>query len=332
VQVSYLKFLYLALGVALLVVVVTQIDVGEVLRQTVQIGWGMAIILGLHCLSFLADAFAWQITLLSVPLDRRWLYRLWKVRMVGETFNVVIPAAGLGGEPLKAVLLKRHYGIDYREGIASLILSQTIIVIALVIFLVGGFVFMLRAPALPWPLDVVAGIGLAGIILGIVLIVALQHFRLTSILGVRLKRWRIGQRIEAVLHHVRDVEERLIVFYVHRRARFAAALVFSFIPWLIGVPEIYYAAAFLGHPISFADAWIIEAAVQMIRTGLSVVPAGLGAQEGIFLVFFSLLTGTPTLGASVALVRRVRELVWVLWGAAVGLTFFFLRTFPGRRS
>ena len=329
---SYLKFLYLAFGAALLFVVVTQIDVGEVLRLTFQIGWGMAIILGLHCLSFLADVFAWQLTLPGVPLDRRWLWRLWKARMIGETFNTVIPAAGLGGEPLKAVLLNQHYGIDYRESIASLILSQTIIVIALVIFLAGGFIFMLRAPEVPLSLDIIAGVGLAGIILAIALIVALQHFRLISILGARLKGWRVGQRIEAVLHHVRDVEERLFVFYAHYRARFAAALVFSFIPWLIGVPEIYYAAAFIGHPISFVDAWIIEAAVQMVRAGLSVVPMGIGAQEGIFLGIVSLLTGSPPLGAALALVRRGRELVWILWGAAVGLAFFPLRTFFGRRS
>jgi uncharacterized membrane protein YbhN (UPF0104 family) len=62
--------------------------------------------------------------------------------------------------------------------------------------------------------------------------------------------------------------------------------------------------------------------VQTVRTGLSFVPAGLGAQEGAFLVVFSALSGTPTLGASVALVRRFREIVWVLWGAVVGLTFY----------
>lgn len=320
---SLSKFLYFAIGLAILAVVASQIDIGQVFRQTVQVGWGMAIIIGLHCLSFISDAIAWQITLPSVPLTRRWLYRLWKVRMVGESFNTVLPAAGLGGEPVKAVLIKRLYGIDYREVIASLILSQTIIVISLVFFLIIGFVFMQRSPELPRSLDIAAGVGLAGITLAIILIFALQNLRLVSFLGARLKSWRLGQKIEAALHHIREVEERLISFYVHHRARFVAALILSFIPWLIGVPEIYYAAEFLGHPISLMNAWIIEAAVQLVRTGLSVVPAGLGAQEGVFLVIVSILTGSPTLGASMALVRRARELIWVIWGLAVGATLSF---------
>ena len=68
--------------------------------------------------------------------------------MVGESFNAVIPAGGMGGEPVKTVMLKTHYGVDYREGTASLILAKTINMIALVIFLIGGFALMTQAQAL----------------------------------------------------------------------------------------------------------------------------------------------------------------------------------------
>lgn len=317
------KLFWVAVGTALLIFVATQIDVGAAVRQAIRIGWGMALILALHFLSFISDAVAWQVTIPSLPLDARWLYRLWKVRMAGEALNTVVPAAGFGGEPLKAVLLKRHCHVGYREGIASLILSQTIIVMSLVVFLVIGFALMLWSPVLPPSFDLVASLGLAAIAFGVVVIVALQNIKLSALLGPRLARLPIGRRIADALHHVRDVEERLVAFYTRRRGHFAAAMVLSFIPWLIGIPEIYFAAYFLGHPISLTDAWIVEAAVQMVRTGLSFLPAGIGAQEGAFLVIFSALTGTPTLGASVALVRRFREIVWVLWGAAVGLTFYF---------
>ncbi len=317
------KLFWVIVGAALLAFVAAEIDVGAAVRQAAQIGWGMALILGLHFLSFLSDLVAWQVTIPSLPLDARRLYRLWKVRMAGEALNMVIPAAGLGGEPLKAVLLKRHCRIGYREGIASLILSQTIIILSLVLFLAVGFALMLWSPVLPRSFDLVATAGLAALAFGGIVIVALQNIKLTAILGPRIARFAIGRRVEETLEHVRDVEERLATFYTRRPRHFAAALAFSFIPWLIGIPEIYYAAYFLGHPITLTDAWIVEAAVQMVRTGLSFVPAGIGAQEGAFLVIFSALTGSPTLGASVALVRRFREIVWVLWGAAVGLTFYF---------
>lgn len=317
------KLFWVVVGAALLAYVATRIDVADAVRQAAEIGWGIAVILGLHFVSFLSDAAAWQVTIPSLPFDARRLYALWKVRMAGEALNAVIPAAGLGGEPLKAVLLKRHCGVGYREGVASLILSQTIIVLSLVVFLVIGLLLMLGSATLPRSYDVAAIVGLIAAVLGAVLIVGLQNVRLSAILGPRLARLPFGEKMEETLEHVRDIEERLAAFYTRRRGQFAAAMVLSFIPWLIGIPEIYFAAYFLGHPVSLADAWIAEAAVQLVRTGLSIVPAGIGTQEGAFLVIFSALTGSPTLGVSLALVRRFREIVWVLWGAAIGVTYYF---------
>ena len=49
----------------------------------------------------------------------------------------------MGGEPLKAILLKQSYGYGYTDGIASLILTKTINVIALILFLAAGLLFIL---------------------------------------------------------------------------------------------------------------------------------------------------------------------------------------------
>ena len=42
----------------------------------------------------------------------------------------------LKSEAVKAIMLKNHYGIGYRDGTASLILAKTMIVVALVAFLI----------------------------------------------------------------------------------------------------------------------------------------------------------------------------------------------------
>jgi hypothetical protein len=62
--------------------------------------------------------------------------------MVGEAFNYTIPAGGMGGEPVKAVLLKRYFDIDYDDTIASLVMVKTINLIALIGFLSIGFALM----------------------------------------------------------------------------------------------------------------------------------------------------------------------------------------------
>ncbi len=317
-----LKFFYFIVGLALLAVVAGMVDVREVMLRSLQIGWGMGVIIALHFISFLADAFSWQMTIPGVPLDRVWLYRIWKVRLVGEALNTVIPAAGLGGEPIKAVLLKRRYGIGYGEGITSLILSQTIILIALVFFISVGFALALFSKKISGRYDIIAVVGLLVIGLGSAAIFFLQHANLSSIFKKLATLIGFGEKIENALMHISDVENRLVDFYKSRRPRFAGAVVMAIIPWVIGVPEIYYASIFLEHPVTFAEAWIIESSVQMVRAAMPFIPAGLGAQEGVFVALLTAITGSPVLGGAIAVVRRFRDIVWIAGGGVAGLAFF----------
>ena len=313
--------LYLAIGLALLGAVLWEIDLGEVAAMVARVGWGMAVVLGLYLACFLIDSFTWLLALITVPLSVTWLYRAWKTRMAGEAFNNVVPAGGMGGEPVKAVLLKRHYGIGYRQGTASLVLAKTINMIALVIFLGGGFAMMLGSPALPASFKVVAGLGLAAFVLATVLFFAVQRLRISSIAGTWISRRRFARRVEGALHLIRDMDDRLVAFYTLHRRRFALAVALGLANWFIGALEIYCTTLFLGHPVSLAEAWIIEAVAQLVRAGTFFIPASIGAQEGAFLLVFSAMTGLPALGIAVAVVRRIREVTWIVWGFALASLF-----------
>jgi len=313
-----LKILYLLIGVALLAVVIAEINVAEVADQVARVGFGFAVILAVYLVAFVIDSVTWQMTIRGVPLNASWAYRVWKLRMVGEAFNTVMPGAGMGGEPVKAVLLKKHYGIGYREAAASLILAKTINMIALVAFLVIGFALMIAGAGLPATFETVATAGLAILGVAVLLFYGIQRYGVTGLTGTWLSRWRVTRRIEDMLHHIHDMDERLVAFYTKARGRFAAALVLAFVNWLLGVVEIYVTLIFLGQPVSWADAWIIEAAAQLVRTGAFFIPAAIGAQEGAFLLVCGAITGSPSLGFSVSVVRRLREVIWIVWGFALG--------------
>ena len=319
----HLKFAYLLVGIAILALVAGEIELEEVAALVIQVGWGFAVVIGVYFLAFVIDSFSWQLALTGVPLDAVWLYRMWKVRMVGEVFNSVLPAAGMGGEPVKAVLLNKYYGVGYRESTASLILAKTINLIALVVFLSVGFVLMVYSPALPGSYKSAAALGLGAFALGIFLFFAVQRLKITSLTGSWIGRRELGQRIENLLHHVRDMDDRLAGFYSGHGVRFAGAVGLALVNWLLGAVEIYVTMIFLGRPISLADAWIIEAAAQLVRAGTFFIPASIGAQEGVFLLVYGAMTGSPALGAAVAVVRRLREIVWILWGLFLGSIYTF---------
>ncbi len=317
----YLKYLFLLVGLGLLVFVVSEIEVAQVVERVGLVGWGITVILGLYLVAFVIDSFTWHMALTLIPLNLTWLYRVWKVRMVGEVFNSILPMASMGGEPVKAVLLKKYYDIGYREGTASLLIGRTINMLALVIFLAMGFALMWASPVLPTSYKVFAGMGLFALGLGTALFFFIQRLKVSTITGTWISRWRFTLGVEKVMHLVRDVDERLVRFYTRHLRRFSWAILLAFVNWLIGVLEIYYSMAFLGHPVSLTDAWIIEAAAQLVRTSTFFIPSSIGAQEGTFLLICSAMTGSPVAGIAVALIRRFREIFWILWGLLLGAMF-----------
>lgn len=312
------KWFYLVIGVAVLVLIVAETDLAEVARRVVQIGWGMAIVLALYSVTFTIDSFIWLVTLGTRPLSLGWLFRMGQVRLVGEAFNMTVPAGGVGGEPVKAVMLRQRYGIGYGEGTASLFLVKTVNMIGLAVFLAAGLVLMLGHGALPGIYVFAAALGLAGVAAGTLIFFSIQRFGFSSRAARWLSRWRVARRLADGLEKISEVESLFVGFYSGRRGRFAATVALGFLGWAVGALEIYTALAFLGHPVSIVDAWIIEAMAQMVRAGSFFIPASIGMQDGAFVLMCTAITGSPELGVAVALVRRVREITWIAAGLALG--------------
>jgi len=129
---------------------------------------------------------------------------------------------------------------------------------------------------------------------------------------------------------VQDIDARLLEFYTRNHGRFLASTALALLNWLLGVVEVAVVMRLFGYPISFQDAWIIEAMVQLIRAATFFIPAGLGAQEGSFLLFSGALTGNPALGIALVVVRRSRELLWILLGLIIFWGYQRRRGLPAR--
>lgn len=325
-----LKFLYVALGAGLLVLVALQTDIGTVWEMAARVGVaGFTAILLLYLSAFTIDAVTFHMALVEIPLSLTWFKRIFNIRLVGEMFNAVLPAGGMGGEPVKAYILKRRYGIGLKAGTASLVLGKTVNMIALVLFLGAGFAFMLQSEKLPLVYKTIGGLGLAVFALSILVFFVIQRVRLTSRISRRLAKWPGGHHIAKRIEQIHEFDDMLVRFYTRHKARFLVAIVLAFVNWLLGILEVWGISWLLGHPVTFVDAWIIEAAIQLVRTAVFIMPASLGVQEGTFLLLYAAITGSADLGLAVALVRRARELIWLGWGALVGLVYL---KWPGRRD
>ena len=58
--------------------------------------------------------------------------------------------------------------------------------------------------------------------------------------------------------------------------------------------------------------------MEIVRAGTFFIPGTLGSQEAAFLLATGAITGDPALGVATALIRRVREIVWLILGFSLG--------------
>ncbi len=309
------RALALVFGASLFAWFLSQFDLLELFMQVANAGWTVVIgALFIYLAGFYVDSITWHLCLTTPPLSWSWSVRIFLIRVAGETYNALLPAAGFGGEPLKILLLKRHYGIDVHESTASVIVSRTVNLISLIIFLLAGFALIIASPVLQGELKWIAGIGLGALSMGTAGFWAVQHHG-----GLSTLLRRILPRQQRWAEHMEVLEAHFAAFYRKTRGRVPAAIALALVNWLIGTLEVWFIMLMLGVPVSFAEALIIESATQLVRTGAFFIPAALGAQEGVLMLMAGALTGQVAASAAMALIRRARELLWLALGVAISV-------------
>ena len=185
----------LAAGIVLLALVLREADLDAIASAAAAFGvTAMLAVLALYAVEFLADTAGWHLAVTSLPFDAGWLRRLFVARLVGEAVNAATPLAGMGGEPVKAWLLKRRHAIEYGESAASLVIARTVNLLALLPFAGIGLMLAASDPRLPDAYSAAAGAGLAVLAVATIAFFAVQRFRAASRLARRGGCGRFGGR------------------------------------------------------------------------------------------------------------------------------------------
>ena len=136
-----IRLAFLAVGMTFLIGLVWHVGPSHIWETTERVGIGPFCIILLPLLVvYLLDTYGWCLTL-DHWVSRIGFFRLFMVRMAGEAINVTTPTTMLGGEPMKAYLLKRE-GVPMVEGLASVVAAKTIMIIAQMLFMLLGLGLM----------------------------------------------------------------------------------------------------------------------------------------------------------------------------------------------
>jgi uncharacterized membrane protein YbhN (UPF0104 family) len=291
-------------GLAVVAYLVARIGPEAILSSFVTLGWRLPLVLTFpYVLAALVDTIAWRL-LLPGPVPLGLVFR---ARLAGEAVNLATPTMAVGGEPLKAFLLRPH--VPVLHGLVSVIADKTTIVAGQIVFLALGLLAARSAlPASSRLLPIMTGL-LA------IEILAIGGFALVQASGgLGRLLGRIGARVgfggERYLQGLGDLDRALAELYRSGRRRLVASALVHAVAWATGGLEVYIVMFLLGTPTSLGTAMIIESFAGGVKFASFMVPASLGALEGGYVAFFEAFGLSAASGLSFVLVRRLREMTW----------------------
>jgi len=318
VMARFLKPLFLIAGVLLFIWAVRSVDVTEVGSLLWHMGTGFILVVLAYGGVAGFDALSWKYAFKPEEAGQTRLFHLLRIRMIGEAFNAITPLGTLGGEPVKAHLLKEQYGLTYKQSAASQVVARTTLMVSLILFMIPGIVFLFMGNDISETFKVSS---LTGLIIFSVLILLFLMFQVTGTLSRIVhgfNRMFPAKTPRPSLQHLVALCSMMSGYYREHRGLFLKSVVYGFFGWAVGIVELYVTLYYLGTPLAFRELWIIESLLQLVRVGSFFIPLSLGAQEGGLIVIFVSMGMAGPLGLAVSLVRRIRELIWIGLGLLLG--------------
>jgi hypothetical protein len=273
-----------------------------------------------------ADALGLLILVRGLGHDTR-LSQIFPVRLVSEALHLSMPAGFVASDTATAVMLESRCGVPLRDGVVASIARKWLVMRSHALYIVVGALAgfpalltlshrLLGGSSLPWlvatssvvPLALSAALG-AGL-LGRSTFARL-HGTLARIPSRRLARWLESRRHDAALTDSQATRLRT------SRSTTARASLAFLVTWTFEALESALLLRLVGIQVDLGAVFAIEAGLSLVRSAVVVAPSGLGVVD------FGYATVLPMLGADAGgapafvLLKRAKELVWVLSGYAV---------------
>ena len=303
----------LTAGVLLFVGVLATQGLPVVLSMLSRAGWGLLLVALFHLLPLFIDALAIAV-LFDARLNRTSLRDSVLTRWAGESANSLMPGGQLGGP----VLMARHLaklGMQMQEAAAAITVSTTLQTFAQIMFaLVGAMLLGAQASHVSEH-----ALRTTSLIASGFLAVQVGGFYLLQRRGMFSKLIRTVTRLSGKrdwsqwISQAQAIDSSVQSIYA-RVGPVSSSLLLSLVGWFVGTGEVYLIALFLGTPVSWSNALLLESVGQAIRGAGFAIPGALGVQEGGYLLLAPLAGLAPNAGLALSLAKRTRELLLGLPG------------------
>lgn len=305
--------IFFAFGIAVLAVMVAQLDFAQVSDGLRHAGYWFAAVVGLWALLYVLNTAAWYVIIRAggkADVKFWWLY---KISVSGFALNYATPGGLMGGEPYRIMMLAPKIGTE-RASSSVILYVMTHIFSHFWFWLLSVLLFVCLYPLNALAVGVAAGgsafclLGLWFFIVGYKKGIAMRLMRWMSHVPL-LKRWAL-RFAASHTEQIETVDRQIAALHAQNTGTLVVAVGLELLCRIASAAEIYFIIRVLMPGANYVSCVLILAFTSLFANLLFFIPLQLGGREGGFLMSVSGLGFSASTGIFVALIVRLRELVW----------------------
>ena len=297
-------------GLAIVVALVAWQGVSTILERLADGGWAIFLVALFIPPNLIFSAASYQFLF---PRGKRPRFLDTTLAMwIGSSVNFLLPVATVGGELVKARILMMR-GVRGVDAAASVVLDKTVQALSVLLWAVVGIVILARVAPADDGLVTAALIGAVLLALGIAGFVVVQLagvFRLFARPAARVSR---NEKWRSLIDNAADLDAAIRDLY-RQYGAVAAAVVLRVGKRAVLAGRVWFVAWLLGFPVGLEEAVLLNSLAVALRSVAFAVPAGLGVQEGGYIMVGALVGLPPDVMLAISLATRLGELIEALPG------------------
>ena len=320
--------IFLLFGLLIMAVMLYFIGIDEVIEALKLSNlWLVLLAIVIQIFTYFLYTWRWNIINKTADMDLG-IKKSLPMVLVSLAVNNITPSGRGGGEPVRAYLLAKEGHFKFEDTFATVIADRALdtfpFVILAILTIIGIiFTFSLDIKLIAF-LVIMVTLITAGVIL-------LLYVCINEAFGVKLTSWIIKIVSRFYKKFNEDTEERIIDAVKTFQARMNAllrersilyyALPLSFVIWIFEILRVYVVFLAFGakvSPIVIGEVFILASFVGMVP----LLPGGLGAVDGIMILFYANAGITASLSAAATVVERLISFWMTTFVGLIFLTMF----------
>lgn len=309
--------IFFVFGIAVLAVMIWQLDFHHVYEGLRHAGYWFAAVIALWALLYVLNTLTWYMIIAAGGKKRPDFWMLYKTSVSGFALNYATPGGLMGGEAYRIMELAPKIGTERASSSVILYVMTHIFSHFWFWLLSVGIYLITQSPTMP--IAVILALTTAFCMLGIWFF--MRGYK--KGLAMMLTRWLskmpwMGKWARRLMEKqgdkLREIDTQIAALHKQNPVSFVSAVVLELLCRFLSSFEIMFVLLVIMPEVSYPSCVIILAFTSLFANLLFFIPLQLGGREGGFMLSASGLAMAASSGIFVALIVRIRELIWTAIG------------------